>query len=259
MSQGDGLAVKTQTTELLAGLPSDLGDRGTRVEQLVAILTEVVATLPVGGELPSERVVAEHFGVARMTVREAVDKLIARGLAVRIARRGTFAAQPRFIHTRHLASYDEDMASRGMVPGGRKISSRVRKASRTVADSLGIEPGDRYLDLLRLRTADDRPMAVIRSQLALERFPGLEAYDFHVLSLHDVLADGWGVRAATHVQRIRAVALTAHEAELLEVAEGDSAFEIGGESRDADGRVIEIGRSVYRADRYEIVLRNEIP
>lgn len=67
----------------LAGVPSLLNAGGTRVEQIFRHLQHLVASLPTGAELPSERAVADHFGVARMTAREAVDRLVDAGLAER--------------------------------------------------------------------------------------------------------------------------------------------------------------------------------
>ncbi|HEY9293216.1 MAG TPA: GntR family transcriptional regulator [Microlunatus sp.] len=245
--------------EVLAGVPQRLDANGTRVEQIFRHLQRLVSTLPTGAELPSERIVAEHFGVARMTAREAVDRLVEVGLAERIPRRGTFVGQPRFVHTRHLASYDDDIRARGMTPGGRKVSSRIRKASRAVAVALEIEPGDPYLDLVRLRTADGEPMAITHSQLSIRRFPGIESMEFPGGSLHGELARLWGVRAAQHSQRIRAVVVNAVDARLLEVPAGVAGFEMRGTSRDAEGVVIEFGQSVYRADRYEVVLHTDLP
>ena len=249
----------TAGREVLAEVPQQLAGPGTRVEQIFRHLQRLVSTLPTGAELPSERIVAEHFGVARMTAREAVDRLVEVGLADRVPRRGTFVGQPRFVHTRHLASYDDDIRARGMNPGGRKVSSRVRKASRDVAAALEIQPGDPYLDLVRLRTADGEPMAITHSQLSIRRFPGIEQVEFPGGSLHGELARTWGVRAAQHSQRIRAVVMGATDARLLGVPAGVAAFEMLGTSRDADGVVIEFGRSIYRADRYEVILHTDMP
>jgi len=64
-----------------------------------AVLQEIfeawVAELPPGSPIPSERDLAEHFGVARMTVRQALDALVAEGLLERIQGRGTFVAEPK--------------------------------------------------------------------------------------------------------------------------------------------------------------------
>ena len=48
-----------------------------------------------GSPAPSERELVQHFGVARMTVRQAMDALVVEGLLERIPGRGTFVARPR--------------------------------------------------------------------------------------------------------------------------------------------------------------------
>ena len=48
-----------------------------------------------GTPAPSERELVQHFGVARMTVRQAIDALVAEGLLERVPGRGTFVATSR--------------------------------------------------------------------------------------------------------------------------------------------------------------------
>jgi GntR family transcriptional regulator, transcriptional repressor for pyruvate dehydrogenase complex len=56
--------------------PQRLSD--TIVEQLEAMILE--GTLAAGERLPAERILAERFGVSRPSLREAIQKLVARGL-----------------------------------------------------------------------------------------------------------------------------------------------------------------------------------
>lgn len=88
-----------------------------------------------------------------------------------------------------------------MTPGGRKVSSRVRSASAAVAASLEIERGEPYLDLVRLRTADDEPMAITRSQLSIRRFPGIESVEATDGALHGELARRWPHTAGSFLNR----------------------------------------------------------
>lgn len=50
--------------------------------------------LKVGQRLPSERKLAEMYGVAYMTVRRAMKELRERGVVVSVHGKGTYVAQP---------------------------------------------------------------------------------------------------------------------------------------------------------------------
>ena len=63
-----------------------------------------------GSPAPSERELVHRFGVARMTVRQALDTLVTEGLLERVPGRGTFVARPRRVATK-ISSYTEEMLS----------------------------------------------------------------------------------------------------------------------------------------------------
>ena len=67
----------------LAELPTELRTDRPKGDQIREILEKLTRSLAVGTVLPSERVLAERFGVARMTVRQEVDRVVAEGLAAR--------------------------------------------------------------------------------------------------------------------------------------------------------------------------------
>ncbi|HEY9564970.1 MAG TPA: GntR family transcriptional regulator, partial [Nocardioides sp.] len=55
-------------------------------------LRELISERPVGSPAPSERHLVARFGVARMTVRQAIESLVAEGLLVRVRGKWTFVA-----------------------------------------------------------------------------------------------------------------------------------------------------------------------
>lgn len=61
------------------------------VEQLESMILE--GTLRVGERLPAERALAEQFGVSRPSLREAIQKLVAKGLLVSRQGGGNFVAE----------------------------------------------------------------------------------------------------------------------------------------------------------------------
>ena len=85
----------------------------------------LIEAQPPGSAAPSERELVARFGVARMTVRQALDALVAEGLLERIPGRGTFVAQPPRTSGR-LTSFTEEIRRRGMLPESQTLLARVR-------------------------------------------------------------------------------------------------------------------------------------
>lgn len=242
----------------LADIDARLLDDRPKGEQLVERLGQYIAGLRPGTLVPSERVVAETFGVARMTARQAIDTLARQGIVTRHPNRGTFVSQPKFVHTQQLRSFSSDMRSRGLKPGARVITTETTKASGALAADLEVEPGTDVFTVERLRTADDVPMAFERTSLSLDRFPGIDEVDFAAVSLYHVLATKWGVDAASAERRIEAVLPDPADADVLTIDRQQPVLRIAHTSRDPMGRVVDSGLSLYRGDRYDVLIHVDL-
>jgi GntR family transcriptional regulator len=237
----------------LDGLPRRL-PHGAKGQALREILEALVASLPPGSPLPSERLLAERYGLARMTVRTEVDRLVAEGAIYRLHGRGTFVAEPRVAQAVLFSSFTEDMRARGMKPGSIVRSQELIEATALLASRLQIAPQAPVALIERVRTADGTPMALERAHVPADRFPGVEEADFANGSLFEVLGR-YGVELRDAEQRVVAVAIRAAEAELLDVNEGDPGLLFRTVAGDADGTPAYYATSLYRGDRYEIELR----
>lgn len=239
-------------------LPEELSFERPKGEQIGEFIESFVVSLPPGSMLPSERATAERYGVARMTVRQELERLVAKGLIYRVQGRGTFVAGAKFEQSgKVLTSFSEDMGARGMTPGARVISQKVQPATEIVARALVIEPQKPVVRIDRVRTADGVPMAYEHAYLPAERFRGLDREDLENASLYDLLQKRWGVVLGHAVQTAAAVALSDEEAGLLQVPPGQPAFLFQRVTHDDGGAVIEYVRSLYRGDRYEVRTRLE--
>ncbi|MFM7342506.1 MAG: GntR family transcriptional regulator, partial [Betaproteobacteria bacterium] len=68
----------------------------TKYHQIYLVLREQLQEGRFARGLPAETELARQFGVGRVTVRHAMEQLVAEGLIVRVAGRGTFpTAQAR--------------------------------------------------------------------------------------------------------------------------------------------------------------------
>jgi GntR family transcriptional regulator len=126
-----------------------------------------------------------------------------------------------------------------------------------IARHLQVAQGTPVVQIERVRTANDQPMALERSYLPAGRLHGLEEADLTDVSLYALLAERWGVRVAAADQWASAVRLTEEEAEILGVDLEQPALLFQRVTHDQSGNIIEYVRSFYRGDRYEVHHRLE--
>lgn len=227
------------------------GPKGTQVRE---ILENYIATLPPGSPLPSERELAERFSVARTTVRDQIERMASHGLVYRQRRRGTFVAEPRLSHTERLTTFTEDMQARGLEPGSRLLGVDTVRAGQTLATRMEVSVESKLLRIRRVRTADGVPMALEESYLLANRFKDLRESDFASGSLYELLATRYDITVGEATVRITVLALDQDQAAHLDTEDGAPAFLLERTARDTDGSVVEFASSIYRGDRYEVLM-----
>ena len=134
-------------------------------------LRDLLAGAAPGTAAPSERELVQRFGVARMTVRQAIDALVAEGLLHRAPGRGTFVAPPR-AEVGRLHGFTEEMTRRGTPPESQTLVARREKAGPGIARALELTEGDPVLHWKRLRRADGIPMCIEDAYLSEILLPG---------------------------------------------------------------------------------------
>ena len=226
--------------------------------QIQRLLMEKIQSgaLSEGDLLASEEELARVYQVSRMTARQALHGLKARGYALSQKGRGTFVTRPKLEkNIMHLRGFTEDMKQRGMVPSSQLLEQTVVKASEEIAESLKIEPETAVMKLRRLRLADGTPMALEASRIPLRPFPGLERISFAKQSLYYILRENYGVRVAWADETIEALPATREESELLTIPRRASVLSISRVIITTEQIPIEVACSRYRGDRYRALIR----
>jgi GntR family transcriptional regulator len=213
-------------------------------------------TLVEGDLLASEEELARSYQVSRMTARQALHGLKARGYAQSQKGRGTFVTRPKLEkNIMHLRGFTEDMKQRGMAPSSKLLEQIMVPATEELADSLKIAVDSPVMKLRRLRLADDTPMALEESYIPLTPFPLLEKIDFAKHSLYYVLRERYGVRDAWADETIEALPATREESELLTIPKRASVLSISRVIITTEQTPIEVACSRYRGDRYRALIR----
>lgn len=235
--------------------PTDLGTlvpRKPKGPQLYAKLEALLDELPIGALVPSERALAEQFGVARMTVRQQIEEFARAGKVTRVMGKGTFVARPRLPIVPVLPSFSQETAALGMTPGVAFAKVTTLPAREPLTSALQVKPRHPVMLLHRVRTADGVPLSVEYTYLSLERFPDLDQAPFEHVSLREYLREKYDCVVVRADRRFTVVALSAEDAEQLDVEVGTSAFLSEVTTYDDADRVVEVGTALILADRFEI-------
>jgi GntR family transcriptional regulator len=215
--------------------------------------------LAAGERLPPERILAESLDVSRMTVRQALASLAARGLVERGVGRGTFVRRgPRVVHDlTRVSGFTEEAERQGLAPGARIVEARERPAPDHVADALGIEPDAPVLRIQRVRLAGNRPVATEDTWLPAARFPGLLGEDLSG-SVYALMRTSYGLGPVSATERFEPVPARSYEAQALDVEEGTPLMLVERIAYAADGTAVEFACDRHRGDRTRFVI-NVVP
>ena len=225
-----------------------VAESGLKHVQVREYVRELLQGAPPGHPAPSERELVHQFGVARMTVRQALDALVTEGLLERIPGRGTFVAQRRAAEVARLTSFTEDMARRGHAAGSRTVMARLEAAGPGVARALEIGEGDPIIHWQRVRTADGAPMCIEDAYLPATLVPGL--LEHLPDSLYNDLKER-GLEPTWGEDSVDAGVAGAAEARLLDLTVGAPVLRVARRAF-ADRTPVSVSRSTYRADKFTL-------
>jgi GntR family transcriptional regulator len=224
-----------------------------QLEEIIKGLIEQ-GELKTGDMLPSEREYATQHEISRMTVRQAITKLVNDGYVYRKKGTGTFVAEKKIEQPlQGLTSFTEDMKARGMDPSNRLIYFRVVPAPSYIAISLNISEGAPVFEIQRIRLADGVPMALETNYLSESLNPGLSE-EVVQSSLYDYIENTLNHKIAEATQIIESSIVSEKEIELLEVKKGSPVLLIERKTFLENGLPLEVVKSVYRADRYRFMI-----
>ena len=187
-----------------------------------------------------------RFGVARMTVRQAMDALVVEGLLERVPGRGTFVARPRRTHSA-VSGFSDDMRRRGLSVESATLLARREQAGPGVARALNIPEGDNVVHWRRLRNTEGHVVCLQDVYLVELMMPGFLGSALPS-SLYDELA-ARGLRPTWVEDAVSADTATMDEAKHLDIVVGAPVLRQQRRAFAGD-RVVEVSRTTYRPDRY---------
>lgn len=201
-----------------------------------------------GAEIGNEIRLARRLGVSRPTIRQAILRLVEKGLLVRRRGIGTHVVDPPVARPLRLTSLFDDLTATHQRPRTALLAFNLVPAPPEVADVLGLAVDEPVIHLLRLRFAADQPLAIMENYLP-EDLIGIGEMDLAGRGLYQLMrTKGVNIRVAK--QKIGARTGTPEECALLGEKRGSPVLTMERAAHDDSGRAVEWGRHAYRASQY---------
>ncbi|MEB3070161.1 GntR family transcriptional regulator [[Mycobacterium] vasticus] len=243
----------------------DRADDKPPYRQIAGMLREAINSgqLTAGERVPSEAALSEHFGVARMTVRQAVQELRSEGLVVSEHGRGVFVrpappirrlASDRFAR-RHRAegkaAFTVEAEKSGYTPQVDNIAVTRETPNSAVAERLRLSEGDEVVVRSRRYLADGRPVETAVSYIpaAFARDTKIEQVDTGPGGIYARLEEA-GHTLARFTEEVGARMPTPEERRVLQLAAGVPVLTVVRTAFDTDDVAVEVCDTVKAAPAY---------
>lgn len=217
-----------------------------------------ISQLEPGTRMPPEPVLCDEYGVSRITLRHAVDGLVADGVLVREHGRGTFVVEPHFpVRYRErfadaVTGFYSQQTDEGFTVTTQVLSQRVCPLGVVAAARLGVNPADPGLELTRLRFVNGALHHHVRTWLPMALFPSAVDVDFTDGSLYGYLATEFGIELRRNDVLVSVEPAAEDVASHLHVPVGEKLLTVTSTVFDADDRAIAHGTSRFTPANSEI-------
>ncbi|MGI8538188.1 MAG: GntR family transcriptional regulator [Rubrobacteraceae bacterium] len=239
-----------QVSGVLARVKLDHGSPVPLYHQAARALEEAIedGRLPRGGRLEGEISLAEQLGISRPTMREAIKRLVEKGLLIRKRGIGTMVAPKPVRRAVALTSLYDDLKESGREPRTRVLSFKEVPCPPEIADQLGIAASTPMLRFERLRVAGLDPIALMRNFIPVDLLE-IDTGSLEQSGLYELMREG-GVTPHMATQAIGARKAGSEEVERLEIEPGDPVLTMSRVAYDPNGRPLEHGYHRYPAESY---------
>lgn len=229
-----------------------------KYHQIYLVLREQLGEGRFADGVPGELALMAQFGVARVTVRRALERLSSEGLISRNPGRRTrpvqapASAEPREGESQTRANLHgllENLVTMGLRTSVKVIDVATVSASSQVAEALQLQLGDAVQKAVRVRSTREGPLSHITTYVPGDvgrRFGRRELAKKPIL----VLLEEAGVKVGRAHQTISARLADNVLAEHLEISVGSALLAVRRLVYDQDEKPVQWLHGFYRPDRY---------
>lgn len=203
--------------------------------------------------IPSERYLALKFNCSRETVRKAYDQLRADDKIYKVQNVGWFVSNKKIqYYPTSIDNFNGYMKTQGFQAKTEMISTRRVESfdGYEIFSEESRELG--FLEIIRLRYADEVPVLLEYNYLPIKLFPNLLEYDV-ITSVQEVVKNSFHYDYTSSSLKIKNTGVSKFDGQLLGIPSSQTATYIERISR-SDDLVIEYDIEIWPQDKIEMTV-----
>lgn len=218
--------------------------------------------IPAGTKLPSERELAEQYGVQRATVRSAYQILEGEGIIEIRERSGRYMKHARIVtNLRQIRSFSEKLNHMGMQLENKLLAFELIEVDKSLSKKIKLPIGTTLSKITRLRNVlldgASVPISIEYAYIPESIADRLMKYDLEEHSLFDILREKYGRIPKREEQVVEIVYANEFEAKVLQVSQTTALVLKEGITYDEQGNMLQFLHAVMNKDWVSFEHQNE--
>jgi GntR family mannosyl-D-glycerate transport/metabolism transcriptional repressor len=191
-----------------------------------------------------------------MTIRQAINNLVAEGYLYRHTGRGTFVSETRIEHSTYkLMGFTEEMLHLSKKPENEVLEFKIKKCDEYLAKKMEIEKGAMIYEVVRLRSIEGEPVILEETYMPVEIFPDL-SIQIMAGSKYEYIEKVKKLKIKESIQEIIPSIADEKISKLLKMDEGEPILKFKSASRLQDNRVFEYTELYFKTSRYKFIQKS---
>jgi DNA-binding GntR family transcriptional regulator len=204
----------------------------------------------IGDVLPTERQLMEEYQASRVSIRKAIDELVAIDLIEKKQGSGTYIKQKEVVHLMdQLRSGLESSQEIGQTITSDVLEFAIVYPDDEIANRLKIKTTDRVYYIKRLRKVNDRPQIIEESYMPVSLFPELTIRTLE-RSKFEYIEKNLGLIIEGSYQEFSPVIPDKEEERLLNLQGREPVLQITSLSNFQDGTIFDYSIMKFKASEY---------